>query len=402
VSSTDSRAVLVGGLSMLRSFAGLKIPTVVISRYTRDVGRYSRYCNDWRTTFLNSDWNEPYFLETLIGIANEGPDMPVLYYGDDPMLRFILNHRDTLQAHYRFTMPDSEILEACYDKIKFSALADQHALPTPKTLTSAVNPDTNLIANQIGFPCVIKPATCTGWSDSKSIRLASKGPQKVLVANDAAECKFALDAMQRYSGNFVIQEYIPGGEENIYSFHTYVPKSGNVELWYVGKKIRTFPAIAGESAYVELVNNPDLATLGFETVEKLKLRGPVKIDFKKDPRTNEFMILEINLRYNLWNHLGTYCGINLPLAAYRDNNELPQPAAKPYRIGVGWLHFGRDLRSFATDYYPNRQLSIRAWLASLCRPKVCYIFSWKDPLPFMMHSLGSLRRLPQKLFGGVL
>ncbi|MEE8428459.1 MAG: hypothetical protein V3S33_03040, partial [Gammaproteobacteria bacterium] len=316
MSSTHSRAVLIGGLSMLRSFAGLKIPTVVISRYARDVGRYSRYCDDWRTTFLNSEWNESYFLETLIGIANEGPDMPVLYYGDDPMLLFISNHRDNLQAHYRFTMPDSEILEACYDKVKFSALADQHALLTPKTLTSIMDLNCNLIANEISFPCVIKPATRTGWFDSESIRLASKGPQKVLVANNASECEFALDAMQRYSGNFIVQEYIPGSEDNIYSFHTYVPKSGNVALWYVGKKIRTFPAIAGESAYVELVNNPDLVTLGFEIVEKLGLRGPVKIDFKKDPRTNEFLILEINLRYSLWNHLGSYCGVNLPLAAY--------------------------------------------------------------------------------------
>ena len=59
---------------MVRSFAGLGIPTLVISRYARDVGRYSRYCDDWRTTFSNTDWDESRFLATLINIAEEGPD----------------------------------------------------------------------------------------------------------------------------------------------------------------------------------------------------------------------------------------------------------------------------------------------------------------------------------------
>ena len=383
---------------MVRSFAGLGIPTLVISRYARDVGRYSRYCDDWRTTFSNTDWDESRFLATLINIAEEGPDKPVLYYGDDPMLLFIAGHRDTLQNYYRFTMPEPELFQACYDKLTFAALAARYGLPTPNTVTSSAKLSSELIAQQIGFPCVFKPANRAGWFESEVIRLASKGRQKVLVVNSPEECDRALHAMNNYSENYIVQEYIAGNEANVYSFHTYMPKNGNEPLWYVGKKIRTFPAVAGESSYVELVNDPDLGALGLEIVDKLGLTGPIKIDCKKDPRTGEFLILEINLRFSLWNQLGSYCGVNLPLAAYLDNNHLQQPAiAAPYRTGVGRLDFGRDLRSFIRDYYPSRQLSIRSWLASLCREKICSIFCWKDPLPFLMHNLGSLQRLPHKL-----
>ena len=41
----------------------------------------------------------------------------------------------------------------------------------------------------------------------------------------------------------------------------------------------------------------------------------LKIDLKKHPATKALYLLEVNLRYTLWNHLGAHCGASLPRAA---------------------------------------------------------------------------------------
>ena len=52
-------------------------------------------------------------------------------------------------------------------------------------------------------------------------------------------------------------------------------------------------------------------------LERLAFVGVVKLDYKRDPRTGRFYLLEVNPRFNLWNHLGAAAGVNLPLLAYR-------------------------------------------------------------------------------------
>src|SRR6185369_15521749 len=92
---------------------------------------------------------------------------------------------------------------------------------------------------------------------------------------------------------------------------------------YVGRKIRTYPSRAGVSTYLELCDEPSLERAGFAVLERLGLTGVVKLDWKRDPRTGRFHLLEVNPRFNLWNHLGAAAGVNLPFLAYQDLLGLP-------------------------------------------------------------------------------
>jgi predicted ATP-grasp superfamily ATP-dependent carboligase len=191
-----------------------------------------------------------------------------------------------------------------------------------------------------------------------------------------------------------VQQYIPGGEDLIYSYHAYVDEHFRPLGEFAGRKLRTYPKHAGVSTYLELVHEPELLRIGREVIDRIGLIGPVKLDFKRAADTGQFHLLEVNPRYTLWNHLGAAAGINLPMIAHADLTGRPVPTASSYRAGVRWLSFGNDLRAFLRDYRPEG-MSVGEWLQSFRAPKVYDIFSWGDPLPFFANALrfsGALSR----------
>lgn len=210
------------------------------------------------------------------------------------------------------------------------------------------------------------------------------GPVKALHAADVAELGRMIARIESFSSDFVVQEQITGGEEHVYSFHAYLDASRRSLGHYVGRKIRTYPRTAGVSTYLELVSEPELCRVGFEVLERLGLVGVVKLDFKRDPGTGRFYLLEVNPRFNLWNHLGAAAGVNLPMLAYQDLTGLPASPSPEARTGVRWLSLADDTRTFVRLFAPAGELTLWSWLASLRGPKVYDVFAWDDPSPFVM------------------
>jgi predicted ATP-grasp superfamily ATP-dependent carboligase len=378
--------VLHGDLNMLRCFAGAGVRAVVLSSDPDAPSFFSRHCAQRR--ILPDPGAEP---EAAIAALRELgkllPGRPVLFYGDDAMLLLVSRHREELRARFRFALPEAERVEALVDKRRFAALAQELDLPAPRTLVSSSSgaEDAAQIAALLPPPVILKPFCHVGWRTSQAVLGLGEGPVKALYAGDAGALTRMLDRIASFSTEFIVQEYIPGGEEQVYSFHAYLDARRRPLGHYVGRKIRTYPRRAGVSTYLELVDAPDLARLGFEVLERLGLTGIVKLDFKRDPRTGRFYLLEVNPRFSLWNHLGAASGVNLPLLAYRDLAGLPAEPAAPAKVGVRWLAFADDARTFVRSFAPAGELSVGGWLASLRGPKVYDVFAWDDVSPFLMN-----------------
>jgi predicted ATP-grasp superfamily ATP-dependent carboligase len=192
----------------------------------------------------------------------------------------------------------------------------------------------------------------------------------------------------------LIQEYIAGGDRDIWSFHGFADEHGCLLDWFVGRKIRTYPALTGESTYVELAHDAELAELGPRIAAALGLRGVFKIDLKREPRTGRLRVLEVNARYNLWHYLGAANGLNLPLTAYEylvfgRRPQAPRPYVSTYR----WINLRYDWAAYR-ELAASGELDLRQWLASLSGPKVGQHFSWRDPLP-ALYRVYQLRSRPR-------
>jgi len=142
----------------------------------------------------------------------------------------------------------------------------------------------------------------------------------------------------------------------------------------------------------------ELEALGIDLVRRIPLKGPFKIDFKRDRESGQLYVLEVNARYTLWHYLGAVNGVNLPGVAYDYMVRALRPpsharAAERYR----WVSMGLDYRAYREAARHGR-LSAGEWIASLAQaPRVYQVFAWRDPAPLLHYWYLRYRGLPARL-----
>jgi predicted ATP-grasp superfamily ATP-dependent carboligase len=277
-------------------------------------------------------------------------------------------------------LPPADLVEALVDKLGFAALAERLGLPVPRT--RVVHRDDALPpAGWSQYPCVLKPATRGHWYDSQLLEEASSVGQKAIRVEDARDLERIAPVMRVHGTDFVLQEEVTGGEENIVSYHAYVRSTGEVAAEFTGRKIRTFPRLFGTSTCVEITDDPRVKRAGRDVLERLGFRGVVKVDFKEDARSGELFLLELNPRFNLWHHPATVAGVRIPELVYADctraASERPPSAA---RAGVRWVSPRGDLQAIR-EADPHFGMSRVRWFAQVLSSDVNEGFDIRDPWP---------------------
>jgi D-aspartate ligase len=378
------RVVLAcGGLSLLRCFTGLAVPIVIADSDPESLTLHSRYARNRR--MIASATREPaQAVKDLVAIGKTFTERPMLAFDNESMLLLVSRYRDVLSRYYRFLLPDAELIEDVCCKLRFAMLAQRLDLPVPRSIVPGPDTDIDEIARQIGLPCVLKPTSHTGRFHREVLQHEHAHAYKVLRADTLEDLRLKFGRMRTYCDAFVIQEYIPGGDDCLYSFHAYLDQKSSPLGFFVGRKIRTCPRDSGFSSYLELVHEPEIAWLGLSALRKMNLVGPVKLDFKKDPVHNRYYLLECNARFTLWNYLGAASGINLPRLALASLHEEPVAMVTGYRTDIRWFSFGIDFRAFLREYHPDGDWTWLQWLWSLNSRKVYDVFSWRDPWPWIV------------------
>jgi D-aspartate ligase len=188
--------------------------------------------------------------------------------------------------------------------------------------------------------------------------------------------------------NVLAQEWVPGPETRIESYHVYVDAAGSIAAEFTGRKIRTYPATCGHSTALEISDAADVRAQGQAAVEKLKLTGVAKFDFKRGP-DGRLHLLEINPRFNLWHHLAAVAGLNMPAIVYADLLGHPRPQITQARAGARWCCVWKDLPAARDAGVP-----LWRWFAWVLRCEAKSAIAWDDPMPL----IGSVisRALPRR------
>jgi len=249
----------------------------------------------------------------------------------------------------------------------------------------------------------VKPKLKLDWHDSPlHERLFTDDGKALVFENGAAAAAHPL--VERYRNQLLFQEFIPGDDEQLWSYHGFADEDGEVISSFVGRKIRTYPPITGESAYIEMVCDPGLSAFGKMMAARIPLRGPFKIDFKKDPRDGRLLVLEINARHTLWHYLGAVNGVNVARAGYDylAYGRRSQPATT-YSTSHRWVFMRLDFLAYRA-LAREGQLGLLAWLRSLlAAPRIYNVFAWNDPGPMAAMWAGRFarrgRRAREKVLG---
>ena len=367
--------VLLGGLNIVRALGLAKVPVIIASSDRRTPSMASRYCAG--VIELPPIGDREAVVETLVHAAQRFGARVPLFYDNDDRLALVQDYRAALEPHYALLLNEPALGDALLEKSRFQDFAERHGLPVPRRIAwHALDAESG--------PVLIKPKTRTAWDHSSVRQQLFGGAGKARLFANGAEVRANALAAQ-LAGQLSFQEYVPGEDDSIWSFHGFAAPGGEVLEWFVGRKIRTFPALTGDSSYLRLARDRELVALGRDIAARIGLTGIFKMDFKRSTSSGRYYLLEINTRFNLWHYLGACSGVNLPQVSYEYLLQGKRPLHIEAKPGVRWLCLRYDRRAYR-EAKAHGKLTLASWLASLAHlPMIYDLFSWSDPKPFLRY-----------------
>lgn len=363
----------ITGLDTARILSGYKIPVVGIAD---DPGHYCCKTNSCKE-ILFADTSDGKLVDTLLSLARKLRGKPALFPCSDESVRIVSDNRERLGEFYNFVIPDADVLDLCMNKQNFYRYAMDNGLPIPATFFPSNKSDLEEIINKAAFPYIVKPVMRTpNWFryfKNKVIKVMS--PQEL------------SDVFETCSGageNVIVQEWIKGGDSDLYSCIFYHDKDYNQSVTFTSRKLRQWFIEDGEACLAEECRNDPVLNTTADVLGRIKFRGIGSIEFKLDNSSGRYFIIEPNIgRPVLRIALVEAAGVPILHTMYCDASGLPLPANAGQRYaGVKWILLHQDIRS-ARAYYKKGGLSLVGWLKSLYGVKSFADLSMRDPLPFV-------------------
>lgn len=205
--------------------------------------------------------------------------------------------RDWEAEGLRVPVPDPDVLRFGIDKGLLLARARDARLPCPETLQPATAAD--LEAWTGGFPCVIKPRR-------------SRGARGVSYPQDMDALRRAWAATVAEHGPCVVQSYIPGGADTVFTIGS-LWNRGELVVSTLHRKLQTNPPTGGVAVAGETVDDDSLREAGLAV---LRATGPwhglAAVEVKRPAPGEPAFLLEINPRMWGFGYLMTLAGLNVP------------------------------------------------------------------------------------------
>ncbi len=241
-------------------------------------------------------------------------------------------HRDRLR-HVRIAMPGADSLEVALDKSRTLALAGELGVPCPRSVAVASLEELDVLSENLRFPVVLKPARSIGTGAAGASQL------QVSYACDIPELEAGCADALRY-GPVILQEYFTGDGVGI----ELIAKDGQVAYDFQHLRLHEVPLTGGGSSLRKSVPvMPQLLEASRKLIEALNWTGVAMVEFKLDPESGEFCLMEINGRF--WGSLplAVAAGADFPsmlLDLELDGEIVP---CAPYRNDVYCRLLSRDM-----------------------------------------------------------
>jgi predicted ATP-grasp superfamily ATP-dependent carboligase len=382
-------------LALTRSLGRRGVPVYRFHPDRTLVDLTSRYCTHVPCPNLYDD--PAGLVEALADFAKQRGTRPVLFPASDGAAQFIADNTRALKEHFRLTSPNAARIGRTQHKRTLIETARSLGVPVPQTYFPASASELPEIAGRVSYPVIVKPVYSPDWKRSEFI--SAFGRTKALEISGPAELIDSCGRLIAFGGPFMIQEIVPGPDENLVTFLGYVGEDGAVLAGCTRKKLRQYPPGFGYCSLTESVDDPEVMDLAMELLRALDYSGIGCVEFKRDARDGTPKLIEINTRAVRTSMLAIAAGVDFPWIAYRDcvspGTVSPVLLAK---VPVRWVHL-RDEVWAALSLIRRRELSVLQWLGGFVgKPIVVAEFSWDDMRPGLLCWASIPHRLVSKLF----
>lgn len=373
----------LGALGIMRSLGSQNIPVYGVDADRRSPGMLSKYCRGKFLMGLNGH-NGAEFLDYLLMIG-EGLGRPsILIPTSDETSVFVAENAAELRKRFIFPHTPPELMKALISKKEMYHLAKKHNVPTAYTEFPESIADVKAYIRSAKLPVMVKGIFGN--------RLQERTGMKMVIAHTAEELIYYYKLLEDPEApNVMLQEYIPGGDDQIYIFNGYFNENSDCLAAFTGHKIRQFPVHVGCASLGICKWNGTVSRITTDFMKAVGYRGILDIGYRYDARDGKYKVLDINPRIGQAFRLFlSENGMDVARALYMDlTGQTPCPVAP--REGRKWIIEDFDVIS-SYHYFKEGSLSLGEWIRSFKRLEEGAWFSLNDPVPFTVMAAGLLKR----------
>ena len=360
------------GIGLLRSLGRHGVPLWALDPNPDSVVLRSRYA--YGSTCADTHYDEEGFLRDLIAVGRQLPQRALLLPSNDDYVDMLPRHRDVLDEWFILQQPSPERMRALGDKEQQFRAAWRAGVDTPRTAFISGPGDLEEAADEVPFPAILKP--------SVPLAFRRRTGAKVITVRTRDDLGAAYERAREF-GTLLLQEFVPGGDDELYNYGSYLNARSQPLAQFTRLKIRQHPRTFGEIRFGESMWVPEVADAGLRLLQELDYHGISGVEFKRDPRDGGYKLMEINARSTIISHtLAPYVGVDIPYVAYRDAIGSPIIASRQ-RDGVRWIQCSTDIPDSLAEM-ARGELSPWEWLRSLPGTRVDGILAVDDPVPGLL------------------
>lgn len=386
-------AVVVGGyingLGLIRALAARGIPVAVITTQPYDIAHRSSCVVEWEAIHRLDDEPDA-LIERLRHRAKNWQGWAVVP-STDGALAAVAAHYETIASSYRLIAPPPDAVPYVLDKGLMRHAAEAVGIRTPHCYGPA---DAALPIEQVRYPVVVKPVM--------GYQFLQRFGCKLFTARNREELIDRVSRIQEAGIPCNVFDQIPGPDDRIYAYCTYIDRFGTPSGGVTIRKIRQSPPFFGVARVAEVV--PDIPELRDATIALLRsfgFRGMAAAEFKFDERDASFRFMEVNGRSVIYNALLRKAGLDLAMLAWADQMERRTEQVRPTDWPGAWINLHADVLYSALRRRED-PVSWGDFIAPYRRPIIEAVWSRADPLPFMAQwarTLGSALSLRRPATG---
>lgn len=358
----------VNGLGAIRSLGRAGVPVIALDHRASALGFRSRYCLGLRSPHPGEQ--EERFVDFLAELGEVLGRPTPIFPTHDEGLRAIARGRERLEGRFLYPFPAWDTLGPIQSKRAQLEAAAAAGLAVPETRHPRSTEEARTAAEELGYPVLVKPSEPVGFRQ--------RFGRQAFRCETADEVAAAYERSQSFEP--MVQELIPGGDEQLYTLGSYLDEAGEPLGLFSGRKLlQTPPGIGtcrlGEARWVQEVVDDGLALL-----RTLRFHGLSQVEFKCDSRDRRFKLMEVNPRLWQWHSLAGACGVDFPCIAYSDLLGGKPAASRMDGDGRRWA---------ITLLQGERPLLVRP-------PYVEAVFALDDPKPGLAQMYRVLRSIGRR------
>lgn len=317
-------------LAIARSLGRRGLTVEVASADTKPITKYSKYVSNV-LRYPDPLTDELAFGAWMQQIMAKHTHELIIPVTERTLVPLMQQHGNYDASRIAMALPNA--LEHVLDKSKTLALAATLGIPIPQSLEIHSVDQLESAIGALTYPIVIKPTRSVGKDNNHRVQLS------VSYAHNPNELMASAQHALRFGG-VMLQEYFHGTGVGI----ELIADHGEIGYSFQHRRLHEVPLTGGGSSLrVSEAVIPALLTASEKLMHALNWHGVAMVEFKYQPNTGLFCLMEINGRF--WGSLplAIAAGADFPSMLYSLYSTGKIDSIAPAKTGILCRNLRRDL-----------------------------------------------------------